>query len=68
MQPKTVLINGRPYQVRPDTQVEAIKDLAGIDPERVLVARRPDGTLQVAPDSRPLPGVQAIDAPRFIYG
>jgi hypothetical protein len=45
-----------------------IKELAGIAPERVLIVRKPNGELELASDHRPLPGPQAIDAPRFIYG
>lgn len=68
METKTVMINGRPYAVEPGAPASEIKRRAGIGAERVLVARRPDGTLEVTPDYRPLPGRQAIDAPRFIFG
>ncbi len=68
MQTRTVIINGRPYTVELRAPASELKRQAGIDAERVLVARRPDGTLEVVPDYRPLPGRQALDAPRFIFG
>ena len=68
MQNKTVIINGRSLVVRDGMRASEIKELAGIAPERVLIARKPSGELELVPDHRPLPGPQAIDAPRFIYG
>ncbi|MBK9715784.1 MAG: hypothetical protein IPO81_31545 [Kouleothrix sp.] len=68
METTTIKINGRAYTVRAGMRAGQIKALAGIAPDRVIVARTPDGSLQVVSDHKPLPGPEAIEAPRFIYG
>ena len=66
MQSKTVIMNGAVFGLVGDLSLQI--ELAGIAPERVLIARKPNGELELAPDHRPLPGPHAINAPRFIYG
>jgi hypothetical protein len=67
-QMKTITINGRVIPVHPDMPVADIKALAGLGSDRVLVTKHPDGGLQIVPNHQPLPGSQALSAPRFIYG
>lgn len=65
---RTIIINGKKLDVRAGMSAAEIKSLIGIAPDRVIIARRDDGTLALASDHRPLPGSHAIDAPRFIFG
>jgi len=68
METKTITINGHTFIVRAGMRASELKSLAGIAPDRVLIARKADGALELVPDHRPPSSPQMIDAPRFIYG
>jgi hypothetical protein len=68
METRTITINGHTFVVHAGMRASDLKALGGIAPDRVLIARKPDGTLELVPDHRPPSSPQLIDAPRFIYG
>lgn len=68
METKTIVINGKRLEVRAGMSAAEIKAIMGIAPDRTIVARKADGTLELVSDHRPLSGSQAIDVPRFIFG
>ena len=63
-----VSINGRTYFLRADLSAGEVKQLAGIDPRRQLLAQHHDGSLELVYDDQPLPSPRLIDVPAFIWG
>jgi hypothetical protein len=67
-QARTITVNGKPIEIAHDLHARAVKRLAGISNDRVLIVQRQDGSLQRVRDDEPLPAPIVVDAPNYIYG